>query len=248
MVARAAGRLPAVIDALRSRRVHLTGLRLLVPHLTAENYEEVLAGAAGKSKREIEELVVRLAPQPPVAAVVRKVAPPPIPTAPAAALPTAVAPAPPRPLVRPLAENSWKIQFTASNLFRNKLRIAQDLLRYRVPNGDLAAIASGCKPRTPAATKPVETRHVPAAIRPEVYERDGGRCTFVDEGGRRCAETGFLELDHVEGFACTHTHAADAMRLLCRAHNQHFAELVYGRAKMEACRAAKVVSTQPRLL
>src|SRR5438477_9145726 len=45
MVARAAGRLPAVIDALRSRRVHLTGrLRLLVPHLTAENYEEVLAG------------------------------------------------------------------------------------------------------------------------------------------------------------------------------------------------------------
>ena len=145
------------------------------------------------------------------------------------------------------------------------MRIAQDLLRYRVPNGDLAAIferaldvliertkkerfASGCKPRTPAATKPVETRHVPAAIRPEVYERDGGRCTFVDEGGRRCAETGFLELDHVEGFACTHTHAADAMRLLCRAHNQHFAELVYGRAKMEACRAAKVVSTQPRLL
>ena len=92
------------------------------------------------------------------------------------------------------------------------MRIAQDLLRYRVPNGDLAAIASGCKPRTPAATKPVETRHVPAAI------------------------------------ACTHTHAADAMRLLCRAHNQHFAELVYGRAKMEACRAAKVVSTQPRLL
>ena len=34
-----------MIDALRSRRVHLTGLRLLVPHLTAENYEEVLAGA-----------------------------------------------------------------------------------------------------------------------------------------------------------------------------------------------------------
>ena len=105
LVARAAGRLPAVSDALRSRRVHLTGLRLLVPHLTAENYEEVLAGAAGKSKREVEELVVRLAPQPPVAAVVRKVAPPPIPPAPAAALPTAVAPAPPRPLVRPLAEN-----------------------------------------------------------------------------------------------------------------------------------------------
>ena len=63
-IARAARRLPVVIDALRSRRVHLTGLRLLVPHLIAENCEEVLARAAGKSKRDVEELVARLAPQP----------------------------------------------------------------------------------------------------------------------------------------------------------------------------------------
>src|SRR5207302_3940066 len=85
-------RLPVVIDALRSRRVHLTGLRLLVPHLTAENCEEVLARAAGKSKRDIEELVAHLAPQTPVAAVVRKM---PAPSMPAPALPTAIAPAPP---------------------------------------------------------------------------------------------------------------------------------------------------------
>jgi hypothetical protein len=37
-----------------------------VPHLTAENHCEVLAQAAGKSKRDIEELVARLSPQPPV--------------------------------------------------------------------------------------------------------------------------------------------------------------------------------------
>ena len=157
------------------------------------------------------------------------------------------------------------MQFTASNLFRNKLRIAQDLLRHRVPDGDLAAIferaldlliervkkerfASGCRPRTPVATKPTESRHVPAAILREVYERDGGRCTFVDESGRRCPETGLLELDHVDGYARTRTHAADAMRLLCHAHNQHAAELVYGRAKMEASRAAKATPKQPRLL
>ena len=265
LVARAARRLPAVIDALRSRRVHLTGLRLLVPHLTAENCKEVLARAAGKSKRAVEELVAHLAPQPPVAAVVRKVPAAPSTPVAAPALPIAVAPAlPPRPVVRPLGDDSWKVQFTANDLFRNKLRIAQDLLRHRVPDGNLAAIferaldaliertkkerfASGCKPRTPAATKPSETRHVPAAIRREVYERDGGRCTFVDESGRRCLETGFLELDHVDGYARTRTHAADAMRLLCHAHNQHAAELVYGRAKMEASRAPKVASTQARL-
>jgi len=41
-------RLPALIDALRSRRVHLTGLRLLVPHLNPENCEEVLGRAGGQ--------------------------------------------------------------------------------------------------------------------------------------------------------------------------------------------------------
>jgi hypothetical protein len=39
-------------------------LRALAPHLTAENQHDVLAEAAGKSKRQIEELVARLSPQP----------------------------------------------------------------------------------------------------------------------------------------------------------------------------------------
>ena len=71
-VARAGRRLPAVVEAVRSGQVHLAGLRLLAPHLTSENHREVLAQAAGRSKREIEELVARLAPQPPAVALVRK--------------------------------------------------------------------------------------------------------------------------------------------------------------------------------
>jgi hypothetical protein len=39
---------PAALDLLRARAVHRTGLFLLAPHLTHENYEEVLAEAAGK--------------------------------------------------------------------------------------------------------------------------------------------------------------------------------------------------------
>lgn len=65
-VARAGRRLPAIIDALRSGRFHLTGLRLLAPHLTEANHELLLPQAAGKSKRAIEELVARIAPSPPV--------------------------------------------------------------------------------------------------------------------------------------------------------------------------------------
>src|SRR5256885_3591050 len=71
-VARAARRLPAILDALRSGAVHLAGLRVLVPHLDEENHQGLLAEAAGKSKREIEEIAARLAPKPPVPDSMRK--------------------------------------------------------------------------------------------------------------------------------------------------------------------------------
>src|SRR5438128_8924731 len=71
-LARAARGMPVILEAVRSGQVHLAGLRLLAPHLTAENQDRVLAEATGKSKREIEELVARLSPQPPVPTMVRK--------------------------------------------------------------------------------------------------------------------------------------------------------------------------------
>jgi 5-methylcytosine-specific restriction endonuclease McrA len=81
-----------------------------------------------------------------------------------------------------------------------------------------------------------DSRHVPDAMKRAVYERDGGRCAFVDSRGKRCEETGALEIDHVDGFARTHRHDVDELRLLCRAHNQHAAETMYGRAFMDAAR------------
>src|SRR5882762_8149804 len=56
-VARAARGLPAIFGAVRSGQIHLSGLRVLSAHLTEENHAEVLAQAAGKSKRDIEELL-----------------------------------------------------------------------------------------------------------------------------------------------------------------------------------------------
>src|SRR5262249_37015405 len=73
--ARAARRVPGIPASGRSGRVHLAGLRLLVPHLTQENHGEVLARAAGKSKRQIEELAACLAPRPPVPTTIRRMAP-----------------------------------------------------------------------------------------------------------------------------------------------------------------------------
>ncbi len=279
-IARAARRMPVILEALRSGQVHLAGLRLLAPHLTAENQEKVLAEAAGKSKRQIEEMVARLSPKPAVPSIVRKLPGRPdlLPegspafsfggATPAAtpesspALAFAPLPAPPprrderRPVVAPLAEDTFKFQFTASRACREKFRQLQDLLRHRIPDGDLATIfetaldvtiehvkkerfATGRKARqAPAEDADTGTsRHIPDAIKREVFERDGGRCTFSDEHGRRCGETGALEFDHLDGFARTRLHRADRIRLLCRAHNQHAAEEMYGRAFMERARA-----------
>jgi 5-methylcytosine-specific restriction endonuclease McrA len=289
LVARAGRRLPAVIEALRSGEVHLAGLRLLVPHLTSENHRQVLAQAARKSKREIEELVACLAPRPPVASLIRRLPEPlaaqePFMTAPSAsvgmgatAMPTSASadvatgsttqqprPAADRPVVAPLSAETFKIQFTAGRSFRDKLRQAQDLLRHRVPDGDMATIlemaldllvdwtrkerfAAGRKGRkSKDEESPSSSRHIPDAIKRAVYERDGGRCTFTDEQGRRCSETGMLEFDHVDGFARTGRHEVDGLRLLCRAHNQYAAEQMYGRAFMEKARAGrKAPSTCP---
>jgi len=255
-VARAAREIPAILDALRSGAVHLSGLRVLVPHLNAENHEKVLALAAGKSKREIEELAAALSPQPPVPDVVRK-----LPNrelllvAPTAAAGSTPSQSQRRPVVAPLSADTFKIEFTASRATHDKLRKAQDLLRHRIPNGDLAEVfdkaldvliekllkerfAVGRKPRRPLAPGPVASasHEAPDPMKREVYERDEGRCTFVDEHGNRCPATGLLEFDHLEGFAQTHVHDVKTSRLLCRVHNQLLAEQLYGRKFMERLR------------
>jgi len=214
-LARAARLMPVILEALRSGQVHLAGLRLLAPHLTTENQEQVLAEAAGKSKRQIEELVARLWPQPPVPTVVRK-------------LPGRPNPAPE---ASPASSSSPRVA---------RVTIVEKALEVLIEQVKKERFATGRKPRQ-APVKDADascSRHIPDAIKREVFERDGGRCTFSDEHGRRCAETGALEFDHRDGFARTRLHRADRIRLLCRGHNQGAADHMYGRAFMERARAS----------
>jgi hypothetical protein len=89
------------------------------------------------------------------------------------------------------------------------------------------------------------SRHVPAAVRRAVYERDGGRCRFVDENARRCAAREGLEFHHSYPFGHGGGHGADNLRLLCRAHNQHLAQHDYGREAMERCRRGAPPAASP---
>ncbi len=286
VVARAGRRLPALIEAVRSIHLHLAGARLLASHLTPENHLDLLAEAAGKSKKQIDELIAKLFPKPPAPASIRKLpersvfplsipSTPMVSTLPAVAVSMQAAPTPVRrirnlPAIQPLAEDAYKIQFTASRTVREKVHQAQELLRHRVPNGDLAAVFEAAldslihavkkerfglgrktRPASPAglaarkATNLPVTRHIPDGIKRAVYERDGGRCTFTDDKGRRCVETGALEFDHLDGFARSHSHSLERIRLLCRPHNQYAAELMFGRAFMNGARSPRSPDRKP---
>jgi len=146
-------------------------------------------------------------------------------------------------VVAPLAPERYKVQFTVSRETHEKLRRAQDLLRHTIPNGDPAAIfdraltllvAALEKTRLAAAARsravrPAASgsRHVPAAVRREVWTRDGGRCAFVGTNGR-CREQGFVEFHHVVPFAEGGATSADNLQLRCRAHNAYEAERWFG--------------------
>ena len=116
---------------------------------------------------------------------------------------------------------------------------AQDLLRHAIPNGDAAAIfdraltllladleqAKFAATAHPRAARPAASgsRHIPAAVRREVWKRDDGRCAFVGTHGR-CTERGFLEFHHVVLYAEGGATVAENLELRCRAHNIYEAE------------------------
>jgi 5-methylcytosine-specific restriction endonuclease McrA len=98
--------------------------------------------------------------------------------------------------------------------------------------GDSPDAADGC------ASEQARSRHIPAAMRREVYARDAGRCGFVDGRGQRCCETRYLELHHLEPFARGGAHSASNLALRCSAHNRLAAEQDFGEGLIASHREA----------
>ena len=71
--ARASREHPVLLEMLADGRLHLTAIAKLAPHLTPQNWEELLARATHRTKREIEELLAAVAPRPDAPALIRKV-------------------------------------------------------------------------------------------------------------------------------------------------------------------------------
>jgi hypothetical protein len=338
--ARTAREFPVLFEMLAEGAIHMTGLLLLAPYLTAENHAELLARARFRTKREIERLVAEVAPRPDVPARIEPLGPrsvavtnlwqaytaslrgPVRELAPGTArgqAPAAVfdererselaepsehdhdcvaleSPAPERvddralpSASKPLVPLRYHVEFTASQEYVERLEEARNLLQHQVPDRDVARIhelamavfvehlrkrrqaaivrprrstVSGgparervaeSAPEDPApervtegasdepvpehvTARAVRARHVPAAIRRAIWQRDAGRCTFADSSGRRCCERAGLEIHHEHAFALGGGTTVENLRLLCRAHNALLAERDFGRAHVERMR------------
>src|SRR5437762_9188310 len=181
--------------------------------------------------------------------------------------PAGVGPLPARARLAPLAPGRYALQLTVDQETHDQLRYAQALLGHAVSSGDLAQVieraldllvqkleqrkfgkSAQSGPRRHAA----KGRYIPAAIRREVWERDGGHCTFVSDGGKRCEARARLEYDHPNPVARGGETSAGGLRLRCRAHNQYAAECTYGAGFMrekreEARREAAEAKAQAKV-
>ncbi len=120
----------------------------------------------------------------------------------------------------------------------------QALLGHLLPSGDVAEVfrrslrelrkqlerRKFAKCDRPRAQKGGSSkgRHIPAVVKRAVCERDGDRCTFVSDNGKRCESRTSLELDHIEPVARGGESTVGNLRLRCRTHNQFEAECTFG--------------------
>jgi hypothetical protein len=250
---RVARRFPVLFDMLEEGSIHLTGIKLLGPHLTEENHRSVLQSARWKSKLAIGEIVARLHPLPDVPTSVAPilefgVAPPPPETA--SGTPPIVPPAPPAQptTLTPLSPRRYKLQLTISGETLEKLRRAKDLLGHVVAAGDDDAVLNRAltllldklareklartdKPR-PGRPRNPRARRPSAAVRRVVWERDEGRCKYISPDGHRCEETRRIEPHHLDPWVLAgSSNNPDDYELRCQRHNDYEGRLYFGRRR-----------------
>ena len=167
-------------------------------------------------------------------------------------------------VVEPLAPGRYRVQFTASAELHDKLERLRALMRSSVPDGDLGAIVEQAVTeklqrlearrfaRTQAPRKTLSqsetfptTRQIPAAVKRAVHERDGGRCRYEDEQGRRCTARQGLEFHHRRPFGHGGDHSVANISLACKCHNAYLAEVDYGREAIARHRRAGTRPLEP---
>jgi len=186
-IVRKAIQLPELYFAIREGKLSLSAASRLCPCLSKENFEPLVSECERKPVRKVEEVLVKYFPKEEVKDSVKQ-------------------------KVTPLSIDQVSVHFTASTEFAEKLKVAQSHLAHKYPEGKIADTLNEAldallkkfepKPRSIPLEKEegrsLDTRYIPRGIRNEVWERDGGQCSYVSSSGKRCSAKRFLQLDHIE--------------------------------------------------
>ena len=100
--------------------------------------------------------------------------------------------------------------------------------------------ATGAKPTgaaTPTAKSCASGRAISAGVRRQVWQRDGGRCSYADpQTGRRCNSTHLIEIDHIVPHALGGAADPGNLRLLCEVRD--YAKRLAGMGSSDGFHAA----------
>ena len=224
--ARFGRKFPELFEALADGRLHLTAVNLIGPHLSKATVDDWIAEATHQTRAEIQSLIAIRRPRPDgsdgmvelAESVLEQV----------------------RDRVVPTAPQRHLFQCAIGDELRAMLEQARDLMSHQNPSGKYEAILiEALELLLPAllkqklATSGTGHRRITSEVKKEVWERDGGRCAYVGEGGRRCGSTWQTEFDHIDLVARGGGATADKIRCLCSAHNQVEAERQLGAGFME---------------
>ena len=145
--------------------------------------------------------------------------------------------------LRPIAPERFAFQGTFDRETYDLIQEVRALLGHEIPLGEAVLVIKralriakiqllkekhGVTDRPGHSRGSASARTIPREVRRAVWARDGGKCAFVSENGRRCEARASLEYDHIEPVARGGQATAENVRLLCRAHNRYAAERAFG--------------------
>jgi len=221
------------------RRHAAAELNLRIPTaLTEENHPALLAKAETLSEDEVRNLAWELKPgepRPVPRDSIRRLPPRPVEnetedlfTRPAGFV---TKPAPPP---SPPEPQRHLVQMTVGPEFLALVEKARSAFSHTHAGATLEELLSACmklaleekakrqrgETKTPRQPRPsANPRYIPRAVRRAVSNRDGGRCAFVGEDGRRCNSAHQLEYHHILAASQGGRATIENISLRCRAHN-----------------------------
>jgi hypothetical protein len=272
---RLARRLPVVLDMLLDGSTSLSCLKVLSPVLKGADAETLLEASRGKRKSEVERLVAGVSPRPDVPTTIRKLPSTPTLLAPTPVAPTATPTAderpspppppppppaaPPRAAVAPLSPTRYRYQLTiddealallerarelASHASGDDLDLLKRMLRAFIEDQGRRRFATTAKPRDPKG-RGNGSRHIPAAVRRAVYQRDNGQCGYVGPDGRRCGSRRHLQFHHDDPYRTGGEATVDNVTLRCGPHNRLEEQLRFEGTASGGVRARPGTSRRP---